>query len=263
MSSRFSPILLSLIIGILLSACGPSQAQLDAAATQVAANIFATQTAQAPTITPTFTPSPTATETPTSTPTLAPTNTPTLTPAPTRTRTPTLKPTPTPRLMALALTPNDLPAGFVTMPLDQARDWQQSWPEDTYGFVMGDEKRSQVVIGFLIPFPGRADQLRFDASLPQFVEFSAALVGGTDHKKLDGLDDIGDARAAITSIGRLSSISYRWDTIGFRRGEVAVILIVAYPDGDQPAVPLGDLARLQEARISQAHTLRAVSLGRK
>ncbi len=33
---------------ILLSACGPSQAQLDATATQIAANIFATQNGSSP-----------------------------------------------------------------------------------------------------------------------------------------------------------------------------------------------------------------------
>ena len=47
-----------LLIGIILSACGLSQAELDAKATQVAANIFATQTAQAPTATPTLYPKP-------------------------------------------------------------------------------------------------------------------------------------------------------------------------------------------------------------
>jgi len=50
-------------------ACGPSQAELDAQATAIAADSFATQTAEAPTVTPTPVP-PTAT--PTSTPTRTP-----------------------------------------------------------------------------------------------------------------------------------------------------------------------------------------------
>lgn len=41
-----------LIIATSLVACGPSQAELDAQATQIAADEFATQTAQAPTATP-------------------------------------------------------------------------------------------------------------------------------------------------------------------------------------------------------------------
>ncbi len=64
---------------MVISACGPSQSEQVATFTQIAAGIYATQTAQVPTITPTFTPSPTATVTLTPTPT----NTPTVTPYPT------------------------------------------------------------------------------------------------------------------------------------------------------------------------------------
>ena len=52
---------------LITSAWGPSQTDLDATATIVAINIFATLTAQAPTVTSTNTPSPTDTATPTST----------------------------------------------------------------------------------------------------------------------------------------------------------------------------------------------------
>jgi YVTN family beta-propeller protein len=58
-----------LMLFILVPACAPSQAELDATATRVAANIFATQTAQAPTITPTSAPTSAPTATPTTTPT--------------------------------------------------------------------------------------------------------------------------------------------------------------------------------------------------
>jgi hypothetical protein len=70
---------LLVLVGFLVS-CGPSQAELDTQATAVAANIFATQTAQAPTSTPTSTPTPT--KTPTATPTKTPTPTATSTPTP-------------------------------------------------------------------------------------------------------------------------------------------------------------------------------------
>ena len=78
MNTQIHLSLVSLLLVLVLSACGPSPAQLDAAATQVAANIFATQTAQAtptstPTLTPTLTPLP---PTPTATP-VPPTATPT------------------------------------------------------------------------------------------------------------------------------------------------------------------------------------------
>jgi len=91
-------LLTSLAAALLLSACGPSQAERDATATRLAAEISGTQTAAAPTDMPfpTATPNPTATHTPSPTPspTHSPTDTPTSTP--TFTSTPTVTPTPSP-----------------------------------------------------------------------------------------------------------------------------------------------------------------------
>ena len=67
----------------MLTACGPSQAERDATATQAELNAGATQTAQAPTATLTPSPTATTTPTPTRTPTATPTDTPTITPTPT------------------------------------------------------------------------------------------------------------------------------------------------------------------------------------
>jgi hypothetical protein len=68
MKKRVHIAFLYLYLGITLISCGPSQAELDRQATEIAASIFATQTAEAPTPTPTFTPTPTHTPTPTSPP---------------------------------------------------------------------------------------------------------------------------------------------------------------------------------------------------
>jgi len=72
---------LLILISLLLASCGPSQKELDAQSTAVAARIFSTLTAQVPTATltptPTLTPLPTQTSTPTPTETSAPTLTPT------------------------------------------------------------------------------------------------------------------------------------------------------------------------------------------
>lgn len=61
----YTTLLLFLCLAISLAACGPSEEELNATTTQFAANIFATQTANAPTHTatpiPTFTPTPTPT----------------------------------------------------------------------------------------------------------------------------------------------------------------------------------------------------------
>jgi len=75
MSRWFAPVIL---ISLLLSACGPSEAEMQATTTQVAAELYGTQTALAPTAIPTDTPTvtPTPTETPTRTQTPTITNTP-------------------------------------------------------------------------------------------------------------------------------------------------------------------------------------------
>lgn len=217
-----------LLISLLLSSCGPSQAEVDATMTQAAANIFATQTAQAPTITPTAT----ATATPTDTPT------------------PTLTPTPTPGLYQVVPTLDDLPAGFALMPADQLSAMAQSFPDAT-AFGFNDNQAAQIVMGIFIPVQGGAQQTTTDKALPDLIQGFAAGVGATKSpQKLADLDEIGESRAGITSVGPIGALSERYDVLGFRRGDVVVLLIVAYPDGDQPAKSLADLARLLDERIS-------------
>lgn len=108
-------VLACLLAGAVLAACGPSQAELDAQATEIAASIFGTQTAEAPTST--FTPTPTPTFTPTSTPTDTPTPTFTPTPAPTSTPTPTpVPPTDTPSPVPPTDTPTPVPPTDTPVP---------------------------------------------------------------------------------------------------------------------------------------------------
>lgn len=73
---------LVLLLILFVCACGPSQAELDATATQAAKDQHGTQTAQAPTATPTHTNTPTPTNTATPTATQTPTASPTSTPTP-------------------------------------------------------------------------------------------------------------------------------------------------------------------------------------
>jgi parallel beta-helix repeat protein len=67
---KVNSLLICVLTSLVLAACGPSQADQEATATQIATNIFATQTAAVPTSTPTATatPTPTVTSTPTPTP---------------------------------------------------------------------------------------------------------------------------------------------------------------------------------------------------
>lgn len=142
--------LVCLLMGIVLSACGASPSH-DALATQVAATIFATQTAQAlmathtPLPTPTFTSMPTETPTPTPTPTSTPppTPTPTVTQTPLPTSTPTRAATATPTPQPPTPTPSqhwvlvaDSAADFPGSILD--RKWWYLWSNGRNNFIWQD-----------------------------------------------------------------------------------------------------------------------------
>jgi hypothetical protein len=235
-----------LLIAALLAACGPSAAQQTAVVTQIAAQIFATLTAGAPTLTPTFTPSATPTET------LTPTPTPTITRTPQPSDTPTPTPTPAPVLSVVALTVDDLPAGFEPTREDTLRTLERTFPEDSYVFGFEDPDNAQALIGVLIPYPSRLGQAGFDAALPEFMTGFMKGVGiETGIRDLGGMEDVGDTRLAKTAVSPGGALPARWDIIAFRRGEVGVLLFVGYPDADEPARPLADLAHLLDQRIMQ------------
>lgn len=234
-------ITISLATGV-LSACGPSQAELEATSTHVAKDISSTQTAEAPTATPTKTPSPTATSTPTAT------ATPTLTPTPINT--PTMTPTPVPAWWDAVLVLEDLPEGFTPMAEDEISAMEQNSLQGAIGFGFIDELMTQVIMGVYEPLPSRAEQITFDKILPDTAEMLANSTGATDTPvAITGMDDIGDARSALTFLIAGGGFDMRVDLTLFRRGDVAVTLYTFYPDGDEPALSAGELAGLLDQRI--------------
>ncbi len=229
-----------LITALILAACGPSPDEKAATATQVASDIFATLTAQAPTITPTFTLTPTPTATPT----------PTLTPSPSPTNTPVPSPTPTPGLSSLTLTLKDLPAGFQEIPPDMLSKTKSAYREGSSVFGFHNLQTSQMIMGVLIPQPSRAEQVVFDSLLPDLMQLMESAVGADQSSKpLTGLDDIGDARVGSTTTAKAYNILMRFDFVLFRRGEVGVVLYTGYPNRDKPSVSILDLARIQDKHI--------------
>jgi hypothetical protein len=248
----------ALLAAWLLAACGPSEAQRAATSTQIAADIFATQTAGAPTATATFTPSATPTDTPT------PTLTPTATHTPTPSDTPTPTPTPAPVLMPAALTLNDLPAGFGRLGGDSVRTMQKGMPADSFAFGFSDETKGQALIGVLIPYPTRVGQAALDSTLGTFVDATLSGFGNaTAIKPLRGLEDVGDVRVAKTALSKSGSLTLRWDIVAFRRGSVVVLLLFGHPEGDKlPAKSLADLAHIQDERIIQFLSTNPIGLAR-
>lgn len=90
MKPKTALILAALMVCASSLACGFSRGDAVVTVTQIAANIYGTQTATAPTATQTYTPSPTPTITPTPTATPTSTLTPSSTPTPTATQDPNI-----------------------------------------------------------------------------------------------------------------------------------------------------------------------------
>jgi hypothetical protein len=121
--------------------------------------------------------------------------------------------------MAAALTVDDIPTGFVEMSPEELGYEEQSFPEGTCYFNFSDNINSQLILGFLIPVTNRAEQATCDGMMPQMIEAIAASMGaGPDFQAITGLDDIGEVRTGITSVGQMGSLSIHYDIIGFRRG---------------------------------------------
>jgi len=246
MENRSSLMLVVLLSAILVAACGPSQAELDAQETKVAAAIFATQTAQAPTATPT--------PTPTDTPTPSPTPTPTDTPVP--------SPTTLPDLSDVVLTLDDLPSGFSDMPLEQLG----LTPEDLSGggfeaesvFAFLEPSAFQLIMGFTLLVPDAIQQAGFDLALrnPEFLlNLFVSGMGATEvveQQELPGLDDVGDVSTGLTVVADLGGISMRIDMVVFRTGPAGAIVMLMYPDGADPDISIGEVAQRLESRLTEA-----------
>lgn len=237
MRNNLPPIMMSMLVGLIISACGPSQIDLESTSSQVAADIFATQTSGAPTATMTFTPSPTITETTT------------MTPSPLSTRTATITPTPTPILMAASLTLDDLPVGFRTMPDENLVEMEQDLPQGAIAFGFSDEAEENVVMGQMVPIPSLAEQVAFDAIQPKMIEVLSMMFGADDPETLTGLDELGDSRASSTFITDFLTTPTHMEIIVLRRGEIGVILIVAHSEDGEPSIDAVEIADLLDERL--------------
>jgi hypothetical protein len=246
MNTKITFALVSLLIIVALSACGLTPAEKSATATQAAADSFATLTAQAPTGTPTYTPSPTFTLTPTATTTPTPTQKPT--------STPTVTPTATPQWMGAGLLLEDLPEGFQSLQEEDLSPLRQSLPQNSIAFGFEDAVKSQVVMGYYVTLPTRDEQLAFDGTLPETIDYLASSMGATGKPKpIRVKPDLGEASVASTFVLNDGGYETRMDMALFRRGEVAAVLFIFYPGADKPVVRIVDLAHLLDGRIQDTY----------
>jgi branched-chain amino acid transport system substrate-binding protein len=272
MNAKTFLVFLCLSTGVVLAACGPSQEELDAQATEIAANVFATQTAEAPTVTPTFTPSPPPTATPTSTPTetatATPSPTPTRTPSPTPSHTPS--PTPTPDLCAIAITQEDLPADFISFPMSAEQIGQDF---DTASAYMSlDMQNMNMVMCMAKLLPTAADQEAFITETDSAEELLGTMnmdfqVGGEeagvsmDMEVIPGLTGLGDASMGVRMVMRSADLPAPMimEIVAFRRGVAGVFLAELYTESVSPPMPMAELVALADGRLAEWQDVDRVS----
>lgn len=207
-----------LFCSVLLVLFQPACNILDSSAkeTEIAANIFATQTAQAPTDTPT------------------PTITPTPTPTPTETPVPTATPTPTPMFSAVTLTLDDLPPGFEELSQDQLDDLFSEFGDtdiqSKFGFFGAGG--FPLLMGYSTYVPDQQEQLGFDLGIGLIGELFADILavgvgfeGDLDVVEIPGLE-IGDASSSYQMVVTEEGMSITIEILGFRQEEVGVLIMV-------------------------------------
>ncbi len=257
MNTSRAAILTLLLVAGLLVACGPSEEELNATATQNAANIFATLTAEAPTPTHTPTITPTPTPSPTNTPT--PTATATATPRPSAT--PTITPTPTPDLSSMMLTLDDLPPGFEEVPGEMMEFFAGGGITGVFdssaAFMLQDPfhfllQVTNEMSGF------EANIFDTQASDPEVLA-TASLTGMgipsledenvLAYAPIEELEEVGDLASGARIDVLVQDAPFTIYLVALRRGDFGVVLMLMTYVDTEPEVQVTDLAGILDQRI--------------
>lgn len=239
-------------------ACGPSQEELDATSTEIAADIFATQTAL---VTPTPTPTNTST----------PTNTATATNTPTPTNTATITPTPLPDLSAARIILQDLPTIFAEMPLEifgldeEAPAFAELNLESIYAYAGAEEDSFEIILGFTALLSSAFEQTAYDVALtnPDLL-LQTVMTGfispGTDTNAvaelpLPELEDSANTSTGLTVTVIFEGGLLRVDFAMFRQDLAGVLIVVLYPDATVPFVSIHDLNQILKQRIASTQVV--------
>lgn len=215
-------LLMHISMGSLLVACGPSQAELDATATQIAGNIFATQTAEVP---------------------------PTPTPHPMSDAVLTLEDLP-PVFMEEPLENFGVEPGKgegLIVPVI----------ENGFAFVgvsfVKEKNIEQLILGSTELLKETTEQAEWDLIFQQFSELFlniyAQLPFGEwliELEEIPNLDDIGETSVGVSGV---QAPYGRMDTVFFRRGIVGTVIWTMYYVDDPPIVSIEEVARILDSRI--------------
>ncbi len=179
--------------------------------------------------------------------------------AATPTNTPTVTPTMPLDLSKVVLTHEDLPSGFIAIPLDQLGITTDDLGGDDFKiestFTFLEASNFEYVMGFTTLLLTALEQAGFDTALSHpdlMITAFATGLGVTEISEIEelaNLDDIGEISAGYTMTVVMIGIPMHMDLAIFRRDVVGAMALVIYVEGNVPVVTVGDVARKMDARI--------------
>lgn len=202
----------------------------------------------------------------------APVPTPTVTPPATLTPAPTPTVTPTPDLSTAIVRVQDLPPGFEPVPASDlskfnfsesaiadsfSRSGVQARPKNLFVFAKNSPKL-ELIVGFILYPLSATDRAAMDASLSNPDSLLRSLAAGfanggratKSSSVVPGLDKFGDRSVGVTALPSMGSPQLRMDAVVARRGSVAQVVCLIYPDGSAPSVEIGPVALALDSRIA-------------
>ncbi len=126
-----------------------------------------------------------------------------------------------------------------------------------FAVFLYDDPQKYELIALLLVYPITTPEIAaLDLETSKHEPFCRALGSGPgltikSCQVLPGIDEFKD-RALGASIVATTNINIRVDILGVRRGTVAQVVWVIYPDERQPQIGIAELVRLLDARVATA-----------
>lgn len=173
--------------------------------------------------------------------------------------------TPIAALGDVGLQPEDFPAGFEQMSLEDLglseKDLSQDefQAENIFIYLYPEPVGFEVVMGFTTFIENKLQEAGVDIVLEHPDTLLALIIGGegeaeiTEKGELPLVEAIGDKAEGLTMVTTLEEgIQLRTDILVFRRGAVVAFAMVMYLEGGSPALPIQEVGKMFDQRILAA-----------
>ena len=125
---------------------------------------------------------------------------------------------------------------------------------DLFSFIDSNDE-FESVFGWTFLIEDEEDQVDFDDTIQEMELFTDQLVEDLsveeviDQEELEMPEGLGDSSKYTTVVAKIEDVYFRFDMILFRRDGAGVYCAIIYLDGEDPVIPLQDLALTLDTRI--------------